>query len=302
MTLPHVPPEALSQAYEISEVARLTGLTPTRLRAWERRYELVRPRRRPNGYRAYSADQVALLRVFVRLVDEGGRIGDLARRSPEELARLVEERATSAGSPLSAFLQAIQALDRNRLEGLTAQLLALDGLEGFARSTVLPLAEEVGDLWALGRMPVAAEHLASEVITLALKSGLRVARQGGPRVVGAGLPGERHEWGFLCALVQIQARGWNVEYLGPDLPLDDIAETAWRLRPDRIALTGCLLDTVSQALPGLSRLGSSLPPGQVVVLGGSGTEPHRPALERMGLRWGMDAFPPVAAGRPSAGP
>ncbi len=299
MTLPHVPSEALAQAYEIGEVARLTGLSPTRLRAWERRYELVRPRRQPNGYRAYSADQVALLRVFGRLVSEGGRIGDLAGRTPDELARLIEERATGSGSPLSALLRAIQALDREGLEHLVAQLLALHGLEGLGRQIVLPLAVEVGDLWALGRLPVASEHLVSEVIVHTLKSGLRVARQAGPRVVGAGLPGERHEWGFLCALAEIQGRGWNVEYLGPDLPLDDVAETAWRLRPDRIALTGCLVDTVARALPGLARLASRLPPGQVVVLGGCGTEPHRPALERMGLRWGMEAFPPAHILRPS---
>mgnify|MGYP001546459347 CR=1 FL=1 len=47
--------------YEIHEVAQLTGLEPARLRAWERRYDVVRPVRQANGYRAYSAEQVALL-------------------------------------------------------------------------------------------------------------------------------------------------------------------------------------------------------------------------------------------------
>ena len=37
------------RTYEIHEVAELTGLAPARLRAWERRYEVVRHRRMPNG-------------------------------------------------------------------------------------------------------------------------------------------------------------------------------------------------------------------------------------------------------------
>ncbi|HEU5169856.1 MAG TPA: MerR family transcriptional regulator [Gemmatimonadales bacterium] len=61
------------RTYEIHEVAELTGLAPARLRAWERRYEIVRPCRMPNRYRAYSADQVALLRAFRRLTDAGER-------------------------------------------------------------------------------------------------------------------------------------------------------------------------------------------------------------------------------------
>ena len=66
--------------YRILEVSELTGLEPDRLRAWERRYAAVRPARQPNGYRAYSAEQVALLGAYARLIEGGERIGDLVRR------------------------------------------------------------------------------------------------------------------------------------------------------------------------------------------------------------------------------
>jgi DNA-binding transcriptional MerR regulator len=62
------------RTYEIHEVAELTGLAAARLRAWERRYEVVRPRRMANGYRAYTADQVALLRAYARLIESGERL------------------------------------------------------------------------------------------------------------------------------------------------------------------------------------------------------------------------------------
>ena len=96
------------RTYEIHEVAELTGLAAARLRAWERRYEVVRPRRMPNGYRAYTADQVALLRAFARLIEGGERIGDLAAPPPEDVLAQAEARARD-GTPHPAHVEAGRA-------------------------------------------------------------------------------------------------------------------------------------------------------------------------------------------------
>ena len=95
--------------------------------------------------------------------------------------------------------------------------VACPGLGGFAHEVVLPLAQVVGDLWALGKIPVAAEHMASEVVVHALKAGLREARGTGFVCLAACIPGERHEWGFLASLTGVHELGWQVHYLGPDL-------------------------------------------------------------------------------------
>src|SRR6266508_3353367 len=144
---PAMPPAEMpvtrpDRTYEIHEVAELTGLAPARLRAWERRYEVVRPRRMPNGYRAYTADQVALLRAFARLIEGGERIGDLAARPAEEVLAQAEAHAPD-GSPQAALIAAVRAFDRERLEALVAQQLALGGLRAFAERVALPLAQSV---------------------------------------------------------------------------------------------------------------------------------------------------------------
>ena len=80
----------------MSAVTRLTGLTAARLRQWERRYHLVRPVRLANGYRAYSGEQVAILRAIARLLAAGHQIGDLAMRPRSEL---LLEAGTGFGLP-----------------------------------------------------------------------------------------------------------------------------------------------------------------------------------------------------------
>lgn len=281
--------EASDRTYEIHEVAELTGLAPARLRAWERRYEVVRPRRMANGYRAYTAEQVALLRAFARLIEAGERIGELALRPREEVLARAELREPD-GSPQAALLDAVREFDRERLEGLLAQQLALRGLRAFATDIVLPLAEAVGDLWALGKIPIAAEHVASEVVLHVLKGGLRTARRGGPLVVAGCLPGERHEWGVLAALAVVQDDGWRIHYLGADLPVEEVVQACWKLSPAAVGLSSNDPKLVRASLPALAALPSKLPPRTMAVMGGAGVEPHARLLLGYGYRLGLGAF------------
>ena len=292
-------PQALNAAertYEINEVAKLTGLAAARLRAWERRYAVVRPARMPNGYRAYTAEQVALLRAFARLIDAGERIGDLADEGIEEvLARA--EQFDLAGSTHGELLEAFVAYDRDRLEHLVQDEIDTRGLAGFAREVVMPFAIEVGDLWALGKIPIAVEHLASEVVVHALKAGLRAQQGDGPICVAALLPHERHEWGFLCCLADVQEMGWQIHYLGADLPPDEIVEVAWKRQAQAVALSASDPTNVEPLLTTLVQLPDRLPPRAFAVIGGSGVAGHARFLAKYGYRVGLESFALAGVGQ-----
>lgn len=271
------------RTYEIQEVAELTGLSAARLRAWERRYDVVRPERQANGYRAYSASQVALLRAFARLVNAGERIGDLAADSRDAVMARAES-ANGDGSLLTRMVEAVRGYDRDLLEALVSERLDSLGLKRFADEVVLPLATQVGDLWALGRLPIASEHLASEVIVHALKGAIREIPRDGPLLLAAGLPGERHEWGLLATLAAAQSEGWQVHYLGVDLPLEEVIQAAWALRPAAVALSASDPDLLERNLPSLARFVARLPPNIRAVIGGRGVLPAGNNLLRHGFQ------------------
>jgi MerR family transcriptional regulator, light-induced transcriptional regulator len=287
-----------NRSYEINEVARLTGLATARLRAWERRYQVVRPRRQANRYRAYSGEQVALLRAFARLVAAGERIGALVRQPRDQVIARSEGKAVD-NSPLAQLVQAVKRHDGERLLVLLAEHHRALDIEQFASEIVLPLAEAVGDCWALGQISVAAEHLASEVVVQLLKTELAATGQPGPLLLAACLPGERHEWGFLCALRSLRRKGWRVKYLGADLPLQDLTEAAWMDLPAAVALSSADPDNLKDRLPELRRLPRLLPAGTVVVLGGRGAEDNRSRLRRAGLRVAPSGMPDPPAGVPA---
>ncbi len=76
--------------YPIGVVARLTGIRPTTLRIWERRYGLVRPGRSEGRSRLYSEDDLRRLTLVKTLVDAGHQISLLAPLTIEQLRQRLE--------------------------------------------------------------------------------------------------------------------------------------------------------------------------------------------------------------------
>lgn len=57
--------------YPIRELASLTGVNPVTLRAWERRYGIIKPQRTPKGHRYYTDEHVQTVRQILYWLDQG---------------------------------------------------------------------------------------------------------------------------------------------------------------------------------------------------------------------------------------
>ena len=62
---------AVTPLYNIKAVVQATGISPSTLRAWERRYNIARPQRSDSGYRLYSERDVAVIRWLKAQTDAG---------------------------------------------------------------------------------------------------------------------------------------------------------------------------------------------------------------------------------------
>ncbi len=56
--------------YKIGEVANLLGVNPSRIRYWEKEFPQLRPKRRHNNRRIYTAEELRLLQLIHYLVEE----------------------------------------------------------------------------------------------------------------------------------------------------------------------------------------------------------------------------------------
>ncbi|MFP4154233.1 MAG: MerR family transcriptional regulator [Halothiobacillaceae bacterium] len=65
--------------YPIRAVAQMTGINPITLRAWERRYGLIRPLRTDSGHRLYSQRDVDRIRRILELSEQGVALAQVSR-------------------------------------------------------------------------------------------------------------------------------------------------------------------------------------------------------------------------------
>ena len=94
------------------------------------------------------------------------------------------------------------------------------GVTAFLESVAAPLLRRVGDEWHAGRLTPAQEHLVSSVLhDIAVETMRALTQQVGvPRVLVATPAGERHVIGAALVGAAAAVEGWNVLYLGADLP------------------------------------------------------------------------------------
>ncbi len=86
----------------IGELSRRTGVAPELLRAWERRYGLLRPARSEGGFRLYSeADEQRVERMRLHL-REGLAAAEAARRAVEGVADATAAAAQNGRPELDA--------------------------------------------------------------------------------------------------------------------------------------------------------------------------------------------------------
>ena len=254
----------------IGELSKRSGVSPELLRAWERRYGLLRPTRSPGGLRLYSPDDLERVRLMREHL-----AGGLAAAEAASLVSRPEYRdaATRPGTPAASAMRelaaALDAFDEPRAQTVLDELLAATTVDAVLTTVVLPYLRDLGERWERGEASVAQEHFASAVVRGRLLGLARGWGRGlGPLALLACLPGEQHDLGLIAFGLALRARGWRVAYLGPDTPLDTLDAAAESLAPTLVVVTSVDANRVVRAADALAELANRYRVG----LGGSGAD------------------------------
>lgn len=290
--------------HPIGVVSARTGLPQDLIRAWERRYEAVTPTRSDSGRRLYSDDDIEHLKLLKRAVSAGRRISDVAGLSLEDLRALIAEdhaegvdvyprpRAASpedsAQALLDECLEALSSLDRSRLERALADASVELSQPHLRRHVIVPLLHSIGDRWREGTLRVVHEHMATAIVRSFLENNRSEKPASAPTILSTTPSGEQHELGALMAASAADELGWNVIYLGPNTPAEEIAAGVRQLGAKAVALSVAHRDDDHRIQEEIRRLRTLLPDDVPVFVGGRGVAALGPALEADGVHFVAD--------------
>ncbi len=289
----------MDMKYTIRAVAQLTGLSAHTIRAWERRHQVLSPARTETNRRVYEDSEIERLKLFRGAVAAGHGIGQIAHLSNEDLGNLATspgplgqllsaESATGSSSAtyLAACENAMDRMDADSLERTLIRAAASLGLTGMLEGVIIPLVELISARWIAGTTSIAQEHLTSAVLRTYLenvRSSMRSTSRA-PRLLVTTPRNQVHEIGALIVSIVASMQGWNVTYLGPNLPAVEIANATRQCTAHAVALSLVFPDDDPTLADELKLLRHTLGPAVPILVGGRAASNYVAAIEAMGAQ------------------
>jgi DNA-binding transcriptional MerR regulator len=259
--------------YNLKAVVQQTGLKPDTLRAWERRYGLPNPQRAESGHRLYSAHDVEVIQWLMERQKDGMSIGravdlwnQLSTAESDPLASQgfngtgsseVDLRAATEAIPESRadslrqqWVSACLQFDEQSAEDVLSQAFSLFPVEAVCLSILQTGLAEIGQGWHGGKITVQQEHFASELAMRRLESllsAMPAPHKRGRILIGCP-PEEDHTFPPLLLAVLLRRHGYDVVYLGANVPLRSMEVTIGSTRPRLVIMTAQQLYTAASLL------------------------------------------------------
>jgi DNA-binding transcriptional MerR regulator/methylmalonyl-CoA mutase cobalamin-binding subunit len=265
-------------AYPIQVVARKTGLSQGTLRAWERRYDGIRPGRDNTGRRQYSEELTEKLGLLARLVRVGYRIGQIASLDAAQLRGMVEETeqfaepaeipATDVSVPHA--VSAVSTFDDVTLYRILEEGVASYGRLDLIDQFIFPLVHEIESKVEAGTF----QHVHLSFLYCALRTVLSQLlvtvrdAPGRPTALLISPAAHSQDLGIVASAIHADAAGWRPVLLGVDVKAEEVAE-ALHVTGARSVIVGVGSNRYDLVLMNeLVRLRKSVPEEMPVYFGG----------------------------------
>lgn len=247
----------ITALFPIGTVSEQTGVNTVTLRAWERRYGLLKPRRTPKGHRLYSRQDVDRVKQVLVLLEQGipvGRVRDVldSGDAPPVLLRTAHDVKTD--DPwrhyCSLFQRCIHKLDTRSLEHTFNEAVSLYSLELVAKKLILPLYQQLWQQQAM--LPSTRADYAFLHEFLCVKLGSRYlhynSRANGKRVLLVNTQTHAVQLETLLFANIISQHGYQVSLLGTETTLDHLPLIIGRAEFDALLLPSTGISSSLQAL------------------------------------------------------
>jgi methanogenic corrinoid protein MtbC1 len=255
--------------FNLSLVVQETGIKADTLRAWERRYQLPNPSRTDGGHRLFSSYDIETIQWLISRQDEGMRISQAVDYWRELIASGIDPleehpRETNLPGTQPAVESSLQPLNTLREQWIEYALnfeeeraeQVLDTAfrhypwEGVCTNLIYRGLSEVGDRWYTGDISVQQEHFTSELVIRKLQSLIADAPQAyhPQKALISNPSGEFHTIAALALNLLLRYRGWEVAYLGANVPLAHFEEALEKIKPDLVIMTAARLATAAELL------------------------------------------------------
>lgn len=271
--------------YPIRAISELTGVPTTTLRAWERRYGLLKPDRTAKGHRLYSGEDIDLVKEIVKLLKSNHTISEATRivRNPELKTISSAEVEGHWAVYQRRMLKSIENFNEQNLDTTYNEALSIYPVDMVTQEVILPVLSTLGERWQDREAGIAEEHFFSAFLRNKLGARLHHEshRSRGSKILVSCLPGEFHELGILLFCIAAIGHGYQILYLGNNMPPLQLLKVVERTDVSAILLSGTRADIWQDEVE--TELKKNIKSMKIpVMFGGEISDVYKEKLESLG--------------------
>lgn len=261
--------------YSIKDLETITGIKAHTIRMWEKRHNLVRPKRTDSNIRYYTDEDLKKLLNVSLLNKNGIKISKIANLDEEQLAEKVfqiSRHESDYKCQIESLVVAMIDLNEARFEKIISNATISLGFEETIYRILYPFFDKIGVLWQTGAINPAQEHFISNLIKQKLMvaiDSLSVDDATTKKMFILFLPEwELHELGLMISHYMIKKQGLSAIYLGQAVPFDDLSSVADVVEPDYLITSFTSANTKETVQDYIQQLSDAFPDKKILVSGG----------------------------------
>ena len=233
----------IKQDFTIKDLENISGIKAHTIRIWEKRYNLLEPKRSDTNIRYYSHKNLQKLLNVVLLSKNNYKISKIAKMSEIEILQESREVAFATGAndeAINAFKLSMFQFDKVLFNNTYHELLSKRSFKEIFKEVFIPFLQHIGLLWQTDTLSPAHEHFISNLIAQKIHINTENLEHGikdSEKTYVLFLPeNEIHELGLLYLNYELVLRGNQTIYLGQNLPLNNL-NYFFKLKKDLVFVT-----------------------------------------------------------------
>lgn len=218
--------------YSINDLEKLCGIKAHTLRIWEKRYEIITPKRTAANIRYYLDDDLQKVLNIAFLNKNGVKISKIAKLSEKELVEEVSKYTdvdVTDDDKMDALIFAMIELNEYKFNKILDHNIKENGYEATMNEIIYPFMDKLSMMWMAGSVKGAHENFVASLIRrktiIAIDQYSTTFNPKAPKFILFLPKEETHELSLLFLHFLLKKMGATVINLGTNVSLIDVIES-----------------------------------------------------------------------------
>ena len=215
--------------YSIKDIEKLSGVKAHTLRIWEKRYDIVCPRRTETNIRYYLEEDLQKILNIAHLNKNGLKISKIAKMGDNEIrcnVARISEIDTSHEGYIDGLMLSMFELNEAKFSKILNKHIESDGMDKTMDDIIYPFLDRLSAMWFTGSIKGVHENFVSYIIRRKLSvviDGIDIEPTLPSCIIY--LPEEEtQELSLLYLHYVLKMKGYNVVNLGTNVASIDVLE------------------------------------------------------------------------------